>query len=297
MSLFDEIKNEAKEKGITMSSVEERQLEQILNRMFLLDKNIEEETKFVRHVMTRGAETQERVGLHASAITKGTDEDFCVREQVLSLLFKQNQGDNIPIKLKRIFEEGNAIHEKWQRLFIRAGYADWDQCDMTCYNDEFMISYTPDIVSFIPEFNDQCEIIVEVKSMNSWSYQKQATHAEGQKQLAWYMYLYGTQKGVVLADNKDTSEFRIEVVDYDESLVLPFIARARRVKEAYNDYLDGVKLSPRKGDMNCKKCKQCSMHDACTSTGMGRIPINANVEKLLFKRSKLSKKDFWRSRL
>lgn len=285
MSLLDEIKSEAKEKGVVMDSVEERTLTQLLNRMFFIEsKKIDQEVQFVKHVMTRGAETQERVGLHASAITKGTDTDFCVREQVLSLLYKQNQGENIPVKLKRIFEEGNAIHEKWQRLFIRAGYTDWDQCDMTCYNEEFMISYTPDIIAFIPEVYDEGEIIVEVKSMNSWSYQKQATHAEGQKQLAWYMYLRGAKKGIVLADNKDTSEFRVEVVDYNPDLVKSFIGRAELVKQYYHAYLDGDLLPLPKKDRTCKKCTQCSMYDACTKRGIGRVPINDDIRALLVNR-------------
>lgn len=277
MSIIEDIKNEARIKGITITSQENMRLEQLFNRMFYLDKNIDAETEFVRMVMTRGAETQERIGLHASAITKGSDNDFCVRENVLSLLYKQNQRENVAIKLLRIFEEGNAIHEKWQRLFIRAGYADWWDCDRTHYNDNYMISYTPDLKVFIPEICDDDVMIGEIKSMNSWSYQKQALHAEGQKQLMWYLHLDSKKKGFVLADNKDTSEYRIELVDYDEELALPFIKRADSVKLAYHEFLEGESLPKRKHTRTSKKCKQCNVYDACYNTGMKRIPINDEI--------------------
>ena len=91
------------------------------NRMFFLDK-IEDEARFVKQVMTRGDNTQDRYGLHASAIIE-SEKKFCLRAQVLSLFYKQIQSEHIEPGLKRIFEEGNSIHEKWQRLFLRAGYA------------------------------------------------------------------------------------------------------------------------------------------------------------------------------
>lgn len=274
MGLLSDIKKEAQGKGINIASIYEQQIERICNNMFYTDKNVEDETKFVEMVMTRGAETQERVGLHASAITKGSDAEFCYREHVLSLLYKQNQSDNVPVKLKRIFEEGNAIHEKWQRLFIRNGYAEWYDCDNTQYHHEYMISFTPDIICYMPIVYDRGEMLVEVKSMNDWAYSKQATHAEGQKQLMWYLHLAGKQKGFVLADNKNTQEFRIEAVDYDEERVKPYIERAENIMYEYHNHLGGSPLPPQRDDMDVKKCKQCSMHDACKNVGMGRIPIN-----------------------
>lgn len=272
MGLIDTLKQEAKSKGISVSSVDEQRFEQYFNRMFYLDKDIDNELKFLKMVMTRGAETQERVGLHASAITKGSDTEFCVREQVLSLLYKQNQGDNIPVKLKRIFEEGNAIHEKWQRLFIRAGYADWWDCDRTCYHDKYMISYTPDIICFCPELHKE-EMIGEIKSMNDWSYSRQSEHTEGQKQLQWYLHLRGLKKGFVLAEDKNDQNYRIELVDYDIDKVKPFIARAERVRESYDTFIATSKLPSQRADITSKKCKQCSMHDACFNVGLGRIKI------------------------
>lgn len=285
MSILSDIKKESKAAGISIGTEEETKLQTICNRMFYIEqKNVKEETKFVEMVMTRGLETQERVGLHASAITKGTDKQFCVREQVLSLLYKQNQSNNIPVNLKRIFEEGNAVHEKWQRLFIRAGYADAIQCDQTKYHKEYMISYTPDLEVFIPEVYPDDELIGEIKSMNSNSYVKQERHTEGTKQLLWYLHLEGKEKGFVLADNKNNQDFRIEIVNYDLDKVKPFIRRSESVVEAYQSFCCGASLPKRLATNDTTKCKQCSMHDACFNMGIGRIPISEKVKQILLER-------------
>ena len=120
MGLLDQIKQEADKSGTKIQSTEEQQMEAKLNKLFYLEKDVEQETEFLRMVMTRGQETQERKGLHASAIIVSEDK-FCIRQQLLSLFYKQKQGEQVPIGLKRIFSEGDAIHEKWQRLFIRGG--------------------------------------------------------------------------------------------------------------------------------------------------------------------------------
>lgn len=61
MSLSERIKREASKKDVQIESTEARKLSQILNKLFYLDKDIDGETEFVKMVMTRGAETQERV--------------------------------------------------------------------------------------------------------------------------------------------------------------------------------------------------------------------------------------------
>ena len=114
MGLVDEIRKQADGNGSKIQTTEEARFEKLLNGAFYLEHDIERETRFINMVMTRGAETQERIGLHASNMLTG-DKDFCLRFQVLSLLYHQDQGENIEPGLKRIFEMGNAVHEKWQR--------------------------------------------------------------------------------------------------------------------------------------------------------------------------------------
>lgn len=275
MGLIDNIKETAKGNNTKIQSSEELKLEKILNKMFYLPKNIEEETKFIKQVMTRGADTQERKGLHASALIAG-EKDFCIRAQVLSLLYKQLQRENVNIGLMRIFEEGNAVHEKWQRLFIRAGYSKAEDLDFTKFNDKYMISYTPDIICNIPEFHDG-PMVGEIKSVNHFQFMKMQKHPSALKQLQWYMALTGIHKGFVLCDDKNNQDFKLEVYDYDPKLVTTPIDRAEQTMYYYHRVINEKKMVKRPEDAKsstCKRCSKCSMKDACWNVGMGRIRLD-----------------------
>ena len=157
MGLMDEIKKEADGNRTKIQSSQEAEMEHKLNALHYLDKNINKELQFLKSVMTRGQETTERKGLHASAILV-SDDKFCYRQQVLSLFYKQAQGEQVPVGLKRIFTEGDAIHEKWQRLFIRGGYAMPLDCDYSKFDTDNDLSYTPDIIANI----DGEQYVVEI---------------------------------------------------------------------------------------------------------------------------------------
>lgn len=264
MGVVNDIKKSARENGTKIQSSDAAALEKILNRMFYLDKNIEKETAFVKQVMTRGLESTERIGLHASAIIVG-DKKFCLRQQVLSLIYKQLQGEQISPGLKRIFEEGNSVHEKWQRMFLRAGYSEVEDLDVTKFNEAFRISYTPDIICRIPEFYEG-EMIVELKSVNTYQFLKMTKHPSAGKQLQWYMYLTGIHKGFVLNEDKNTQDTKIEVYDFEEEAVKPFVERCKKIKEAYRRVFAEKKMVGRPEDAkseDCKRCGECPMRIAC----------------------------------
>lgn len=232
MGILDNIKKEADGDIIKKQSPEERDLEVKLNRLFYLDKNIDKELEFLEHVMTRGQETAERKGLHASALIAG-DDSFCYRQQVLSLFYKQKQGEQISPGLKRIFSEGDAIHEKWQRLFIRGGYAHPLDCDNTQIDRThgFEISFTPDILCEI----DGVAYVGEIKSVNTHQFTKlvrdNLPHPSGKKQLFFYMYLLGIHKGFVLCEDKNTQQFKVDIYDYDYEEIKQYVLRLPRIRE------------------------------------------------------------------
>lgn len=287
MGLIDSIKKNAIQTGTKIQTSESAQLEKILNKMFYLEKDIDEEVKFVRQVMTRGLESQERIGLHASAIIE-SDSKFCLRQQVLSLLYKQLQGEQVPIGLKRIFEEGNAIHEKWQRLFIRAGYTKAKMADRTRFDDEYQLSYTPDIIVKIPEFFDGL-MVVEIKSVNPMQFRKMQSHPSAHKQLQLYMHecikaakTKGTwngkdyTKGFVLCDDKGAQDFKTFVYDYDVNFLAPYIDRLEAVQYHYGRVFNEHKMVGRCEQCKsytCKRAEKCPMKDACWNRGMGKVKL------------------------
>lgn len=285
MGLINDIKNEAIGNGTKIQSSDAAELEKILNQMFYLPKDIEKETAFVKQVMTRGLESTERVGLHASAIIV-SDKKWCLRQQVLSLMYKQLQGEQVNVGLRRVFEEGNAIHEKWQRLFIRAGYSSVNDLDVTKFNKQWRVSYTPDIECLIPQYFDG-KMIGELKSVNTFQFKKMNKHPSAGKQLQWYMALSiarekqaGTwngidyTKGFVLNEDKNTQEFKLEVYEYEPERVEPFIQRCKDIKVGYKRVHSAGKMVARPEDAkssDCKRCHDCPMCDACWNVGQGRI--------------------------
>lgn len=287
MGIISNIKKDALRNGSKVQTSEAAKLEGILNKMFYLEKNIDEETEFVKQVMTRGLESQERVGLHASAMIV-SDNQFCVRQQVLSLCYKQLQGQQISIGLKRIFEEGNAIHEKWQRMFIRAGYAKAKTLDRTRFDEDYKMSYTPDIVCRIPEFYDGA-MIGEIKSVNPMQFRKMESHPSAHKQLQLYMHecikeakRKGTWngkdylKGFVLCDDKGGQEFKVFIYDYDEEFLKPYIERLESVKHYYKKFITKKEMIPRCKNCtsyDCKQSEKCPMKDACWNRGIGRVKL------------------------
>jgi hypothetical protein len=275
MGLMDEIRKEASGNFTKLQSTEEEQIEKLLNRLFYLDKDIPKELEFLKSVMTRGQETTERRGLHASAMIV-SDDKFCYRQQVLSLFYKQLQGEQTPIGLKRIFSEGDAIHEKWQRLFIRGGLCEPLDCDFSRFAEEFDLSYTPDIICAIPEdyklesvHNDDVKkipYVVEIKSVNTFTFKKQKYHASGRKQCQLYMYLTGIHNGIVLCDDKNTQEFKVYKYEYNPTEIAPYISRLERVQEFKDRLVNRNKIVKRHekcSSYNCKMAESCPMHDVC----------------------------------
>ena len=280
MGLLDDIKKEAEGNRTKIQKSDEQSIEHLLNSLFYLDKDIPKELKFLKSVMTRGAETTERKGLHASAIIV-SDDKFCYRQQVLSLFYKQLQGEQTSVGLKRIFAEGDAIHEKWQRLFIRGGLCEPLDCDFTRFDDDYDLSYTPDIICSLPRnmiLTEPCdewdEYIVEIKSMNTFSYKKQEHHASGRKQCQLYMYLTGIHKGIVLCDDKNTQEFKVKTYEYNPSEIAKYIGRLERIQEYKDELIINKKLVKRHKNCtgyNCKKAQECPMRDVCFKKSKERI--------------------------
>lgn len=210
---------------------------------------------------------EERAGLHGSAIIE-SESSFCFRGQLLSLFYKQGQGKDLPIELLRIFKEGNAIHEKWQNMFMKAGLAIKNEA--RCYSEKYDLYFTPDSIIKI---NGKI-YIVEIKSMNTFSFKKATSHPSGQKQCMLYMHLLGIPNGFVLGEDKNTQQFEIFPVEYSYEKVLPYIYRLNEIQEMKKNFIKNKEVPSRKcKNYNTKKALECPMRDCCFNIGEGRIKL------------------------
>lgn len=244
-------------------------VEQKLNSLFSVKRNPEKEAAFLKMLLEREGESQERVGLHASAMLSG-DKEFCLRQQVLSLLYKQIQSDNIPQKLKRVFEEGNSVHQKWQRLFIAGGLGEPDDMDRHRFVKKYELSYTPDARIHI--FNE--DVLVEIKSMNTYAFKKATSHPSGEKQLNFYLCFEKLRWGFVLAEDKNDQEFKVFIVKRNVEQGRKYLDRLVAIKEAKRYFIESGKMPKRVcSSCDCKQALTCNMKDACFNVGMGRIKL------------------------
>lgn len=221
---------------------------------------------------------EERYGLHASAII-ASEEEFCYREQVLSLFFKMNQGEQLPVPLLRVFAQGNAMHEKWYSLFRRNGID--VAIERTLFIPKYDLSFTID--ALLNVFGE--EIICDVKSVNTFLFNKSDRHPSGEKQINFYCWALSIytgvphRKGFVLMDSKNDQNFKIVPVKYSKEKVRPYVDRLKEIQTMKKEYLEEGILPNRKCDnKNCKRAMKCNMRDACFNIGKGRIPLDLKKE-------------------
>lgn len=247
-------------------------IETKLNKLFFLPEVMEDELKMIR--MQYSQKGGDRYGLHASSIID-TENHFCYRQQVLSLFFKQSQGENIPVGLKRIFEAGTSIGEKWQRLFLRGGLGKPEWMDISQFKKEYDLSYTPDAIIVI----GKTKYLVEIKSQNTFAFKKATSHPSGQKQLRLYMYLTGIENGFVLVEDKNTQDIKIFPEVNNPVNIEEYIERLEMIQVYKHKFIKNKKPPKRIcKSSTCKRAEECAMKDACFNIGMKRVKLT-NVQK------------------
>lgn len=262
VGLLEDIKMDLE--GKRTKTEEERSIKRILDSLFYLPK-IKQESDLVLHILTRGGDTEERKGLHASMILED-EKIFCYRKCVLAALYRQKQKEHVSSDLLRVFEEGNAVHEKWQRLFLRGSLTDIANCDTTRYSDIYGILYSPDIIAEI----EGERYVIEIKSMCSMAYRKMLTtslpHAKAELQAQLYMFLTGIKKAVILCENKDTQEFDVCALDYNPDKVSVYGDRMNDVSKYMDRLFDRGKMIDKHNKCvgyDCKLASDCPMRDVC----------------------------------
>lgn len=220
-----------------------------------------------------------RYGLHASAII-ASDEEFCYRAQLLSLFFKQNQGEQLPIKQLKVFAQGNAMHEKWYKLFRKAGID--IAIERTLWIPKYDLSFTID--ALLNLFNQ--EYICDIKSQNTFTFNKQKGHPSGEKQVNFYLWALSEYtgvehtKGFVLVDSKNDQEVKVVPVHRDDEKNSLYISRLEDIQEAKKEFLEDRTVPRRKcSSKTCKQAQKCFMRDACWNIGKGRIQLTKQERK------------------
>lgn len=228
-------------------------------------RNLSIESKLNALFDTDRQNREDRVGMHGSGVI-ASENEFCHRQQVLSFFFKGNEPE-IPDNLKRIFLEGWYIHTKWQTLFKQAGIA--VGIEQRGISKEWQLLFTPDAIIRL----DNKLYVVEIKSVNTFQFKNMTSHPSGEKQCRLYMHFTGIPNGFVLAEDKNTQEFKVLPVDYDPLKVKPYVERMWKVIKEKEQYIKSGKLPQRVcQNEDCKKACKCSYRDCCFN--LNKIPLD-----------------------
>lgn len=256
----------------SQAGINEMLIYETLNKLFYNKPNDKEELEMIKYQMEQAQE--ERHGLHASSISGGSrSKTWCTREKLLSIYYKRDDEDSgLPLKIKRIYEEGNSIGLKWNRLFIRGGIGEKEDMDIPRFDMTHKVYYTPDAIITI----GKTEYIVEIKSQSTNSFQTEKSHLSGRKQLKLYMHLSGIHQGFVLVEDKNTQEIKVLYFKYDpeDKEVQSFVEGLNEIRKADKKFRKEKKMVARHVDCTsqfCNKAKRCPMAGACWGTNRVKI--------------------------
>lgn len=183
----------------------------------------------------------------------------------LALVLRGFPEESIPAKLKRIFRDGHRIEDLVIADLRKAGSVIHDKDPMTGEQykwDRFngnVVYYADGII----EVSDTESMLLEVKSMNGTLWNKfkergvKVSHRKYWDQLQMGMGLSGYRKSVLVAYNKDTSEYWDEEIEYDEIAYHYLLHRAQQA-------LTGGEERIAK-DNSDWRCKACPKKDFCWS--------------------------------
>jgi len=185
-------------------------------------------------------------------------------EAFLSFTIRGFPEAQIRPRVKRIFRDGHRIEDFVIKDLRKAGYTVHDKDPYTGKQYEWD-KHSGYIVFMADGVIEGCGIqepmLLEVKSMNGnlWSRFKTrgllVSHPKYYDQLQMGMGLSGYRKGVLIAYNKDTSEYWDQTIEYDPVRYHFLLNRATRV--LMNEAQKVAK------DSSDWRCKDCSKKDVC----------------------------------
>lgn len=240
----------------------------------------------------------------------------CERKLVLSYLKADYIEEDVWIepKLRRIFDMGSYVHNRWQMYLtlMSKAYDNFELIgDWKCKGCGYCLSPKKEIPQ--PKENTKCPkcksvrwkynefrlggklrlvgkrdgkiiwngetYLLEIKSIGMFPFTKLYQPPEDHiKQFAFYMYLdpEKVRKGFFIYENKNDQDVKIFLYKYNR---LDIASDIDRLKVA-NDFVDRKKFPPRlDGFPNIPLCKKCEFRDTCKQADKTLKPLYKALDK------------------
>jgi CRISPR/Cas system-associated exonuclease Cas4 (RecB family) len=202
---------------------------------------------------SQGNSRREWDGLHASSIGN------CVR----AIYFEATLGKNKEFepRVKRIFDTGNSFHQKMMRVLYRIRDIRVISAEIPIIENELIKGTCDALVSI-----DNDNYVIDFKSINTAGF-NYLTHAkiEHRMQVLVYMHYFKISKGLIVYEDKDTSNLKEFVIDLnepkDKELLDITLERIRLINEMIK--LKQIPEKPKFSDDEKWKCNYCSYKEEC----------------------------------
>ena len=193
--------------------------------------------------------------LHPSTI------GMCERRIVFDMIMVPK--DEPSDQLMEIFDNGHAMHEKYQRKFREMGILVKEEMPIEKGNITGHVDAHVRIYTFLSPGGD--DMLIELKSAAEYSFkwmkEKNTPKAEHRAQLQFYMHLSGVHKGIIFVENKDNQDRWEYQMEYDPEHGQRLEAKANRcIENAKQRKLPPI---PKGYTPSCYKCSLCDYNFYC----------------------------------
>jgi CRISPR/Cas system-associated exonuclease Cas4 (RecB family) len=162
-----------------------------------------------------------------------------------------------PAQLMRIFNNGDAVHNRLYDYFDRMGILIRKEFPIEIRNEDFWMKGRADVELRAIDGNPE---IYDVKSANERNYE---IFASGKLDFShivqWHMYAVATEnhRGGLIIENKNTQALKVISIDYDQALVDTIFDKFRKVEQ----YVQARTFPPA-----CTNCRgqRCDVFHICS---------------------------------
>ena len=174
-----------------------------------------------QYLNNRKRDTKPRNYFYASELGKSKKELF--------KNLKNPKPFKINAKLHRIFDNGNAVHERFMKYFAEMGVLVAAEIDVS--KDDLIHGRCDAIIS-----DREKNYVVEIKSCSQWTFQKlMGPDFAHHLQLQLYMYYLNIPNGIILYECKDNQTVKCFYEELDKVEIETLLEELKKIKEATDE--------------------------------------------------------------
>ncbi|GBD33892.1 hypothetical protein HRbin34_00193 [bacterium HR34] len=198
-----------------------------------------------------------------------TDAGRCPRS--IFFKFKNVPREEMEARLLRLFEHGDYIQMQILNILFSLGIV--RASEIYIPPNEIITGRADAIITL----NDKL-YVVDFKSINSMLFKKlDAPKEENVNQIQLYMHYFKIPRGILLYMDKDTSDIKEFILEYDKELCEKLINDLKKLKKNIEENIVPERLPDYPDNW---QCKHCPFREICFIAGPDKIKWEDLKEKL-----------------